>query len=105
MSGVSVSSSCFLCGIGQRYREGNCDNINNCKAKQYFNGIACDCIEGYQKVNDTCMPVCGNNAYVDANTQCQCLPKETNKGKNDRQNNQKQNKKNKGSNKKLKEDC
>ena len=51
------------------------------------------------------MPTCGNNAYVDANIDCQCLPKEIIKGKNGKNPNQRQNNRNKNNNKNNKQDC
>ena len=51
------------------------------------------------------MPTCGNNAYVDANIDCQCLPKEVIKGKNSKNSNQRQNNRNKDNSKNNKQDC
>ena len=51
------------------------------------------------------MPTCGNNAYVDANIDCQCLPKEIIKGKNGKNPNQRQNNRNKNNNKNNKQNC
>lgn len=51
------------------------------------------------------MPTCGNNAYVDANVDCQCLPKEIIKGKNGKNPNPRQNNRNKNNNKNNKQDC
>jgi hypothetical protein len=71
--GVIAGQSCFLCGNNQTYVNGNCQNTFICNDHQFFNGLSCECSNGYFLVNGACLPSCGDNAYVDANKQCQCL--------------------------------